>query len=249
MVDDAFVRLHLPGIAPVGARIAVRRSAAADAAVEVREIIGVTGHVATSATETEAAPMIYVPMAQGPTDDIYLVVGARSGNAESLLTPVRAAIARVDTEQLISVRDIGTLHDVAREATSRHRFRATLVMMFAGLALLLAMVGVFGILAYSVQQRTRDFGVRMAMGATAGDVLRLVVRSAAALVAAGTVIGLALATMMSRWLSSVLHGVEPLDPLTFAGVAVVLAVAAALSTLGPAWRAVRVQPIVALRQS
>jgi putative ABC transport system permease protein len=160
---------------------------------------------------------------------------------------VRAALARIDKEQLVSIRDVMTLEDVAWEATARHRFRAILVVTFAALALLLAMVGVFGILAYSVQQRTRDFGVRMAMGATADDVLRLVLRSAAGLIATGTAVGFVLAMLMSRWLDTVLYGVEPLDPLTFAGVAAVLAIAAALSTLGPAWRAARLHPIAALR--
>jgi ABC-type antimicrobial peptide transport system permease subunit len=155
----------------------------------------------------------------------------------------------VDKEQLVSVRDVMTLEDVAWEATSRHRFRAILVMTFATLALLLAMIGVFGILAYAVQQRTRDFGVRMAMGATAGDVLRLVVRSASALIVTGTVIGLVLSLLMSRWLATVLYGVAPFDPITVAGVAAVLVVASTLSTLGPAWRAARVQPIEAMRGS
>ena len=122
-----------------------------------------------------------------------------------------------------------------------------LVATFAGLALLLAMVGVFGILAYSVQQRTRDFGVRMAMGATTRDVMRIVVRGAAGLIAAGTAIGFVLAMVLGQGLRSVLYGVAPLDPLTFVGVAVVLAVAAALAVLGPAWRATRLDPLVALR--
>jgi putative ABC transport system permease protein len=249
IVNDVFVRTHLRGISPIGARIAVRTSSSPDAPVTVREIVGVARQVKGRPTETEAAPKIYVPMAQDPTDDIYLIVSARAGSAGALSDPVRAAIARVDKEQLVSVRDVMTLEDVAWEATSRHRFRAILVMTFATLALLLAMIGVFGILAYAVQQRTRDFGVRMAMGATAGDVLRLVVRSASALIVTGTVIGLVLSLLMSRWLATVLYGVAPFDPITVAGVAAVLVVASTLSTLGPAWRAARVQPIEAMRGS
>ena len=98
---------------------------------------------------------------------------------------MRAAIGRVDKEQLVSVRDVMTLDDVAWEATARHRFRAVLVTTFAGLALLLAMVGLFGVLAYSVQQRVRDFGVRRALGATTGDVLRLVAGSAVRVIGIG----------------------------------------------------------------
>ncbi|HLT90411.1 MAG TPA: FtsX-like permease family protein [Woeseiaceae bacterium] len=193
--------------------------------------------------------MIYVPIAQDPEDDAYLVVRSSTGNAEALIGPVRAALARVDTEQLVSIRDVMTLDDVAWEATSRHRFRALVVGTFAALALLLAMIGLFGILAYSVQQRTRDFGVRMAMGATASDVRRLVLRNAAGLIAAGTLVGFVLAVLLSRWLATVLYDVRPLDPLTFAGVVLLLAIAAMLSALGPAWRAARVHPVVALRQS
>jgi putative ABC transport system permease protein len=249
IVNEAFVRTHLQGISPIGARIELRSSSAPDANVVVREIVGVAQDVKSRATETEAAPQMYVPMAQDPEDDIYLIVRSNSGGAEALTSTVRAALARVDKEQLVSIRDVMTLEEVAWEATSRHRFRAVLVVTFAALALLLAMVGVFGILVYSVQQRTREFGVRMAMGATANDVLHLVLRNAAGLIAAGTTLGLVLAVLMSRWLSTVLYGVEPLDPLTFAGVAIVLAIAAVVSTLGPAWRAARVHPTVALRGS
>ena len=122
-----------------------------------------------------------------------------------------------------------------------------MVMTFAGLALLLAMVGVFGILAYSVQQRRRDFGVRRALGATTGDVLRLVIGSALRVIAAGVVIGLVLSTILGRLLTTMLFGVEPLDPITFIVVTVVLALTAVVSTAGPAWRATRIDPAVALR--
>ena len=123
---------------------------------------------------------------------MFLVVRPKSGRAEALAPAVRAAISRVDKEQLVSVRDVMTLEDIAWAATGRHRFRAVMVMAFAALALVLAMVGVFGILAYSVQQRVRDFGVRRALGATTSDVLRLVIRNAARVVAAGAAIGLVL---------------------------------------------------------
>ena len=140
-----------------------------------------------------------------------------------------------------------TLEDVAREATARHRFRAVLVMTFAGLALVLAMIGVFGILAYSVQQRVRDVGVRRALGATTSDVLRLVVGSAVRTIATGAVIGLALSTVLGRLFVTMLFGVQPLDPMTFVSVTIVLAVTAAVSIAGPAWPATRIDPAVALR--
>ena len=140
-----------------------------------------------------------------------------------------------------------TLEDVAWDATSRHRFRAVMVMTFAVLALVLAMVGVFGILAYTVQQRIRDFAVRRALGATTGDVLRIVVKSAARVIASGVVVGLALSAMLGRLITTMLFGVQPLDLLTFASVTVVLGLTAAVSIAGPAWRASRIDPAAALR--
>jgi hypothetical protein len=144
----------------------------------VREIVGVARQVKSRPDETEDLIQIYVPLAQDtPGDIFFMIVRPSSGSAEALAPSVRAAIARVDKQQLVSVRDVMTLDDVVWTATARHRFRAVLVTGFAGLALLLGMVGLFGVIAYSVQERVRDFGVRKALGATTGDVLWLVARS------------------------------------------------------------------------
>ena len=124
---------------------------------------------------------LYVPLAQDPVDDVLMLVRSKTGRADALTPAVRAAISRIDKEQLVSVAEITTLEDVEWAATGRHRFRAVLVAAFAALAVTLAMVGVFGILAYSVQQRMRDFGVRRALGATTSDVMRLVDRQRGAL--------------------------------------------------------------------
>jgi putative ABC transport system permease protein len=247
IVNEAFVRGYLQGRSPIGVKVALRDSASAQAPSKVREIVGVARQVKGRPDEKEDLVQLYVPIAQDPVDDIFLVVRPASGRAEALTAGVRAAIGRVDKEQLVSVRDIMTLDDVIWEANARHRFRAVMVMTFAGLALVLAMVGVFGILAYSVQQRTRDFGVRRALGASSGDVLRLVAGSAVRVIAAGTIVGLALAIVLSRLLTTVLVGVRPVDPLTFASVTIVLVLAAAVSAAGPAWRATRVDPAIALR--
>jgi putative ABC transport system permease protein len=245
IVNEAFVRGHVQGRSPIGLRVAIRPTAQAPA-VE-REIVGVARQVKDRPDETEDLLQIYVPLAQDTPGDIFMVVRPASGSAEALAPSVRAAIARVDKEQLVSVRSVMTLDDVAREATARHRFRAVLVLSFAGLALLLAMVGLFGVVAYSVQQRERDFGVRRALGATTGDVLRLVVGSAVGMIAIGAVVGLALSTVLGRLLATLLFGVQPLDVLTFVSVTVVLGVTAMLAIAGPAWRATRVDPAVALR--
>jgi putative ABC transport system permease protein len=247
IVNEAFVRGALRGRSPIGLRVALRPAGSPQAPPVIREIVGVARQVKARPDETEELVQVYVPMAQNLVDDIYLVVRPASGPAETLTPSVRAAIGRVDKEQLVSVRDVMTLDDIAREATGRHRFRAVMVLMFAALALLLAMVGVFGILAYSVQQRVRDVAVRRALGAGTRDVLRLVVGSTVRVVAAGAVVGLLLAAALGRWLETVLFGVRPLDPLTFALAALVLGATAAMAIAAPAWRAIRIDPAVALR--
>ena len=247
IVNEGFVRRYLPAGSPIGARVAVRTSASADAPVVVREIVGVARQVRGRPDEAEEFVQLYVPLAQSPIDDIYLLVRPQPGGAEVDAAAVRQRIGRVDTEQLVSIREVMTLERVAADATARHRFRAVLVASFAALALVLAMVGVFGLLAYTVQQRTRDFGVRMALGAGPRDVLHAVLRSAARLLAAGAAIGIVLALALGQLLSTMLVGVAPFDPLTAAGVAALLVLAAGVATFAPAWRAARVDPVVALR--
>jgi putative ABC transport system permease protein len=122
-----------------------------------------------------------------------------------------------------------------------------MVMTFAGLALLLAMVGVFGVLAYSVQQRVREFGVRIALGATTRSVLGLVLGSAARMIALGVVIGLTAAALLAGTISRFLFGVQPLDPMTFAAVGIVLTITAVIAAVAPALRAARVDPVEAFR--
>jgi ABC-type antimicrobial peptide transport system permease subunit len=122
-----------------------------------------------------------------------------------------------------------------------------MVITFAALALLLAMVGVFGVLSYGVQQRIREFGVRIALGASAGTILKMVLASAARVIGAGALIGLVLAALLAQSIATFLFGVTPLDPLTFAGVVVVLGITAAVASLIPAYRAARVDPVVAFR--
>ena len=246
IVNEAFAR-SFHGRSPIGLRVALRPASAPQAPPMVREIVGVAKQVKGRPDEAKDFVQVYVPMAQDLSDDIFLVVRPKSGRAEALVPSVRAAISRVDKKQLVSVRDVKTFEDIEWSATGRQRFRAVMVIAFAALALTLAMVGVFGMLAYSVQQRVRDYGVRRALGATTGDVLRLVFVNAAQLLAAGVVIGLALSAAGGRLIETMLFGVQPLDPVTFALVLVVLAFTAALSIAGPAWRAARIDPSVVLR--
>jgi len=249
IVNEAFVRRHLGDRNPIGHRVSLTPAGAPQQKPVIREIVGVARQVKGRPDETEDLVQVYVPMTQAGLDDTFLLVRPSTSDAAALAPAVRAALGRIDTAQLVSVGTAKTLDDIAREATSSHRFRAVLVAAFAGLALVLAMVGVFGILAYSVQQRTADFAVRRAMGATTNDVLRLVAASAARVVMAGAAIGLVSSIAATRLLTTVLFGVEPLDPVTFAGVAVALATTASLAIAGPAWRATRIDPAVTLRSS
>jgi putative ABC transport system permease protein len=247
IVSEAFVRKHLGGRSPIGLQLALRPAQVPQAKPDIREIVGVAGQVKGRPDETEDVAQVYAPFAQVPTDDIYLVTAPQSPGLAGLAASVRAAIDRVDTAKLVSVHTVMTLDDIAWDATGRYRFRAVLVMTFAALALALSMIGVFGVLAYAVQQRSREFGVRMALGATGGNVLRLVLGSAGRLVLAGAVIGLALAAASVRTISTFLFGVPPLDPLTFASVAVLLVVTASIAVIVPALRALRVDPVEAFR--
>jgi putative ABC transport system permease protein len=247
IVSEAFVRRYLQGRSPIGLRIAPRPVGNPGAKPVIREIVGVARQVKERPDETEDLVQLYVPMLQNLVDDIYMVVRPASGRADALAPSVRAAIGRVDKEQLVSVRDVMTLEDVAWEASARHRFRAVMVITFAVLALLLAMVGVFGMLAYAVQQRMRDFAVRKALGATTSDMLRLVLGGATRVVLIGGMIGLALSLTLSKVLETLLFGVQPLDPITFAGVTLLLTLTAAVSLAAPAWRAIRIDPAMVLR--
>ena len=188
---------------------------------------------------------LYVPLRQQPVSDTLLVVHASGVPASALVAPIRAATGKIDSN--VPVRRERTLTDLANLTRAPHRFRAVIVGTFAGLALLLAMVGVFGVLAYAVEQRTREFGVRIALGASTTNVLRLVLGSAARVIVAGGVIGLAAAAALSRTISTFLFGVEPLDPVTYATVGLLLALTASIAAAAPAWRATRVDPVEAFR--
>jgi putative ABC transport system permease protein len=246
IVNEAFVKT-LGGRNPIGMQVSFKVVDSPTDKPNVGEIVGVAKQVKGRPDEPKDFVQIYVPMAHDLIDDMFLMVRAKSGRATALTPALRAAISRIDREKLVNVQDITALEDIEWAATGRHRFRAVMVAAFAGLALALAMVGVFGILAYSVQQRVRDFGVRRAVGATTRDVVRLVVGSAIKVIAIGAAIGLTLSAAFARAISTMLFGVQPLDFLTFALVTIVLCVTAALSIAGPAWRAARIDPAVALR--
>jgi putative ABC transport system permease protein len=180
-----------------------------------------------------------------PLSDVFLVVRSPAGQAHALVPAIRAAVARQDAN--VPVRRARTLDELASAATARYRFRAQIAATFAVLALVLAMVGVFGVVMYSVQQRSREFAMRIALGATTGNVLALVLGSAGRLIAVGAIVGLAAGAALARSMSAFLFGVQPLDPVTFGAVVVGVALTAAIATAAPAMRAARVDPLVTFR--
>ena len=246
IVNEEFVRRYLNGREPLGIVVGVQDMAMTGLSTLVpRAIVGVSRQVVVEAGEKERAVEIYVPILQNPWFSASLSVQA-AGDPLSVLPAVKAAIARVDKAQPLT--RIRTMEEVAAEATAQPRFRAELVGLFAVLALLLAAVGIFGVLAFSVGQRAREFGIRLALGARSADVLRLVLGGALKMTAAGVAIGLVAAAMLTRLLETLLFAVQPIDPVTFGGTAAVLSATALIACALPAWRATRVDPAVTLRQ-
>ncbi|HKE85636.1 MAG TPA: ABC transporter permease [Vicinamibacterales bacterium] len=245
LVSEGLVRRYLHTTNPIGMRIAIGRIQLGSSQPIVREIVGVVRQVKNQPTEVDDPAQVYVPFAQNAWSFVALAVRPRSGRADALVTAVRVAVARVDSG--VPLTRIRTLDEVARDATARPRFRAVMVVTFAALALLLAMVGVFGVLAYTVEQRSREFGVRIALGATPWTVLGLVLNGAGRVIAVGVAVGLVVAAALGQAIGSFLFGVTPVDPLTFGAATLVSIITALVATAVPALRAVRVDPVVAFR--
>jgi putative ABC transport system permease protein len=243
IVDEAFVRRYLVGKAPLGTRVTV--NAMGPSRPVVREIVGVVTQLKERPQDLEDQPHIYVPIAQNTWWSASLLVEASNEPTTALTRAVRDAVARVNSDRPLT--PVRTLDDIKDQATAAPRFRAVLVGSFAALALALAMVGVFGVLAYSVQRRTREFGVRVALGARAADVVLLVVGETARLAVTGAAIGLIGAALLGRLVSSFLFGVPPRDPIAFAAAVGILLLTSAAATAAPAIRAMTVDAAVTLR--
>jgi putative ABC transport system permease protein len=244
LVNEAFVRAHFKGRDPIGARLWMKPNY--DLPAQVREIVGVVRQTSGQPDAPEELLQMYVPLSQYPTGDVYMVVRPSSGAAEALTPLVRRAVAAIDQD--VPVRRDRTLEVLSIQSTAGYRFRAVMAGSFAVLALALAMIGVFGVLAYAVQQRRREIGVRIALGANGSRIMWLVFRDAGAMIAAGAIAGIALAAFSSRVIAAFLFGVDPLDPLTFVSVPVIILLTAIAAAAVPAWRASRIDPVVAFRQ-
>jgi len=208
-----------------------------------REIVGVVGDVKYRGLDAPAEAVYYVPMAQFPSMPAFLVL--RAPNAGRLAEPVRAAIGVIDKDILVT--DASTMQEAISQSVAQPRFRTALLGAFAGVALLLAAIGIYGVVAYSVSQRMHEFGIRIALGAQAGNVIGMVLGASGWLMLVGVAAGLAGSFALTRLLKALLFEVSPTDPLTFVIVAGGLAGIALLATLVPARRATRIDPVSALR--
>jgi predicted permease len=210
-----------------------------------RIVAGVIGDVRDMPWHDRAAPAVYFPVAQTWYSQPMLLIARSEMPPASLVDPVRRGLRELDPQ--LPLASIRSLESVAGGAMATRRLTLWLVTAFGITALVLAVVGIYGVMAQVVGQRQQEFGVRQALGATRGDIMRLVFSSAAVMTSVGVVIGFALAAVSTRLLVSLLYGVQPHDPITFAGVALALIAAAAVATYVPARRATHISAAAALR--
>jgi putative ABC transport system permease protein len=246
VVDDEFVkRYYRAGEDPIGKRIYFG-NATPDTSTRYITIVGVVGHAKHEGLDADPRIQLYLPVPQAGRSNRLDVVVRTSGDPRQYVSGVRAAIRDVDRD--LPMARVTTADELVSGSMGQRRLSTVLLGIFAGLALLLASLGIYGVMAYSVAQRTRELGVRVALGATRENVLGLVLRQGVVIAGVGAVIGLAGAFGLTRLIASQLYAVKATDPATFVGVTVLLLVVAIGATLVPALRATRIDPLVALRE-
>jgi putative ABC transport system permease protein len=238
VVNEALARQLWPGQDALHKRFSIVQQP------QLIEIVGVVGTTVVNAVGEDPTPVIYRPMRQEYAPGAALLVRTK-GDPEPLVGAVRDQVQTLD--RAMPMRGTGTVQQNIEAGLWAPRMGAALLSIFGGLALLLAMIGVYGVMSYSVSQRAQELGIRMALGAQAGDVLLLVLKQGLVLAAGGAALGVLLALALGQIVSTLLFGVSGRDPLTLAGVSLTLTLVAAVACYIPARRAARVDPLVALR--
>jgi putative ABC transport system permease protein len=239
IVSESFAESFMPGEDPLGKRIAF----GADTPRWL-SIVGVVSEVKHFGLDSVAGPVVYTPYMQNSSPQMSLVLRTNSDPA-SIASSVRGEILAVDKDQPVS--DVRTMEQLLSESVSSRKFSMLLLALFAAVALILAAVGIYGVMSYSVTQRTHEIGIRMALGAQTSDVLKMIVGQGMLVVIAGLSIGIAASFGLTRLMESLLFGVGAIDPITFIVVPLILAGVALAACLLPALRATRVDPMTALR--
>jgi putative ABC transport system permease protein len=243
VVNETMARRFFPDEDPIGRRIQLGMGSDS-----FGEIVGIVGDVKHYGLDTDAPPQTYEPSLQRPFPTMTVVIRTE-GNAEGLegmIAAVRREVLSGDRDQPLS--RVATFEELLADSVVRERASMRLLMIFGAVALLLAAVGIYGVVAYSVAQRTREFGIRMAFGASVGTVLRLVVGQSVTLALSGVAVGVAASFAVTRAMTGLLFGVTPTDSTTFTIVPLVLVAVSSLAGFVPALRATRVDPLVALRE-
>lgn len=245
IVNQAFARKYFPGTSALGRRIQVSLG---DGVVQhvMREVVGVVGDVKRAGLTAAPEPQYYLPYSQAVVTNPYLTIRAK-GDPVALEGALREAVRDVDKH--VPLYRVSKLEDYLAKSAAAPRFQTLLLSAFAGIALLLAGVGLYGLLSYMVVERTLEIGLRMALGAKRADVLRIVVRQGLLLTLAGLGIGLACSALMTRLLAGLLYDIQPSDALTYAATTTTLFVVGLAASSIPAWRAAQLEPLKALRES
>jgi len=254
VVNQEFVRRYYPGQSPIGERISLywgRDSAAArfpgDTAMRVTaggEIVGVVGDVKQFGLAADPYPMTFFVYEQHPQGDVNVMIKT-TADPKLVMSQVRERLRQVDPD--LPLVNLQTMTDAVGASVAQPRFYALLLGGFAAVALVLAAIGIYGVISYTVSQRTRELGIRIALGATHDGVMRLVVGHGLLLSLAGVVAGLIATVYLARLVQGLLFGVKPLDPWTFSAVPLVLTSVALLASWLPARRAAKVDPVIAMR--
>jgi putative ABC transport system permease protein len=244
VVNEALARKHWPDASPIGERVSFSTDDP-----QWYEIVGVTGNIKHRGLDARDRPELYVPYRQPlfagwTVRPMYVVVRTAAAPAAAIAA-VRHEVARLDGDQPLS--DVRTMDERIDHSLSSRRFSMVLLAAFASLALTLAAIGIYGIVAYSVTERTREIGVRLALGAQRRDVIGMVIGQGMTMAGLGTVIGVTAALLLTRLMSSLLFGISPADPMTFLAIPLLLIAVAFVACYVPARRATRVDPLQALR--